>query len=77
MTAALTITQSGATTREEYDETDPVKVAEMRAKFDAVAVYGGLLYKTTTAGSETIRRDEFPGVGEQAEVIVTPAYSGG
>jgi hypothetical protein len=76
MTAALTITLHGVTERDEYDETDPAKVAEMRTKFDNV-VTGSLAYKTVEGRSETIRRGEFPAVGEAAEVTVTPQYSGG
>ena len=80
MTAALTITRHGTTTREEYDENDAAKVAEMRTKFDSVVTgSGNLAYKTArgTDTSETIHRGEFPGVGEAAEVIVQPQYSGG
>jgi len=80
MTAALTITRESVTTREEYDENDAAKVAEMRTKFVAVVSgTGSLAYKTTKGGSDTatIHRDEFPGVGEEAEVTVTPQYSGG
>jgi len=78
MTAALTITRESVTTREEYDENDPAAVAEMRAKFEAVAT-GSLAYKTVpgTDTSETIHRNEFPGVGEAAEVTVSPQYHGG
>jgi len=77
MTAALTITRRGGTTRDVYDENDAAKVAEMAEKFAQVAGSGSLLYKTTDAGSETIRPDEFPRVGEAAEVTVSPQYSGG
>jgi len=70
MTAALTIKRGAdATTREEYDENDPAAVARMREKFDVVAPYA-LTYKTVEGQSTQIRRGEFPGVGEQAEVVL-------
>jgi hypothetical protein len=78
MTAALTITRESSTRREEYDENDPAAVAEMRAKFEAVAP-GALAYKTVpgTGVSETIHRSEFPEVGEAVEVTVSPQFYGG